>query len=343
MALPNSNISVAMVRNELGASTNNVGQLCIHPNINKWSKWKPVRHPKVGVLTYEDFISTNFGISFNRYPTGNQVKAAIDTENETWPYARPRGGDFNEPFRIGDFRGYDHTAVPPVGIGVGSSGGVPYSVNMGIDFDPVDPFLPPDISDYYWAITFQKADNSLYTVYSDYTVGDIDGFSYNIDKDFLGYGTSVAFYYLVPIVAYDPNIWNPTNLHLRDVSAFGGCIAYPLGINRSIIQYLSISDSIHWDITSREYIGAPAFSLTWTLTCTVDQPVTIEVISCICTYEGDLGGSFQQNLTNAWGTFSLSPEQEKSVTRGTINTSGAASIEIQYTVGGENFVRVVPV
>ena len=41
MALP-SNISVAMVKAELGASTNDVGQLCIHPNING-GKWKPVR------------------------------------------------------------------------------------------------------------------------------------------------------------------------------------------------------------------------------------------------------------------------------------------------------------
>ena len=47
MALPDSNISVAMVKAELGASTNNVGQLCIHPNINKWSKWKPVSFNKV--------------------------------------------------------------------------------------------------------------------------------------------------------------------------------------------------------------------------------------------------------------------------------------------------------
>lgn len=38
MALPNTNLSVAMVRKELGAATNNVEQLCIHPNINMWSK-----------------------------------------------------------------------------------------------------------------------------------------------------------------------------------------------------------------------------------------------------------------------------------------------------------------
>ena len=38
MALPKSNASVAMVKSELGAATNKVGQLCIHPNVNKWSK-----------------------------------------------------------------------------------------------------------------------------------------------------------------------------------------------------------------------------------------------------------------------------------------------------------------
>ena len=41
MALPNSNLEIGMVRGALGAATNNVGQLCIHPNVNKWSKRKP--------------------------------------------------------------------------------------------------------------------------------------------------------------------------------------------------------------------------------------------------------------------------------------------------------------
>ena len=69
MALPNTNISVAMVRDELGASTNDVGQLCIHPNINKWSKWKPVRHPSKTKLTEEELKSTDFGLGHGT--TGN--------------------------------------------------------------------------------------------------------------------------------------------------------------------------------------------------------------------------------------------------------------------------------
>lgn len=38
MALPNSNITTTMVANELGTSSRDVGYLCTHEGINKWSK-----------------------------------------------------------------------------------------------------------------------------------------------------------------------------------------------------------------------------------------------------------------------------------------------------------------
>ena len=38
MALPLTGVSVSLVRSTLGASTNDVGLLCTHPNINRWSK-----------------------------------------------------------------------------------------------------------------------------------------------------------------------------------------------------------------------------------------------------------------------------------------------------------------
>ena len=111
MALPNTNISVAMVKAELGAATNDVGRLCIHPNINKWSKWKPVRHTKVTPLTEEDLNSIVYGLN---------VPVTFDNDYlialEEWGYNRPRGGDNNppEPYRLADFRNYNHGAYSPI-------------------------------------------------------------------------------------------------------------------------------------------------------------------------------------------------------------------------------------
>ena len=101
MALPNSNISVAMVKAELGAATNDVGQLCIHPNINKWSKWKPVRHSSVNPLTVTQLENTGCGLSRN---------GMYEIE-----YLKPTGGA-TSPYRLSDFRNYNHTAVPPVSV-----------------------------------------------------------------------------------------------------------------------------------------------------------------------------------------------------------------------------------
>lgn len=105
MALPSSNISVAMVKAELGAATNDVGQLCIHPNVNKWSKWKPVRHSSVNPLTVTQLENTGCGLSRN---------GMYEIE-----YLKPTGGA-TSPYRLDDFRNYNHVAIPPVNVEITS-------------------------------------------------------------------------------------------------------------------------------------------------------------------------------------------------------------------------------
>ena len=51
--LPTSNLSVSSVRNALGVSTTNIGALCTSPNINMWSRRKPVRDSRIN-LSYSD-------------------------------------------------------------------------------------------------------------------------------------------------------------------------------------------------------------------------------------------------------------------------------------------------
>ena len=131
MALPNSNISVAMVKAELGASTNDVGRLCIHPNINKWSRWKPVRHGSINPITEEQLKSVLFGLS-----------------NSTSSNYIPPTGGVSSPFRLSDFSNYNHYAYPPVYVEIISVNGQtspPYNIFKGSRANIVFKLIPGDI------------------------------------------------------------------------------------------------------------------------------------------------------------------------------------------------------
>jgi hypothetical protein len=107
MALPNSNISVAMVKAELGAATNDVGQLCIHANVNKWSKRKPVNHSSVEPLTEAQFATLKYGI--NIFELSSTVGPTYNTRN--WTYNKPTT---LSPKRLTDFSQYEHNAPVPL-------------------------------------------------------------------------------------------------------------------------------------------------------------------------------------------------------------------------------------
>lgn len=113
MALPNDKISTSLVGNTIGSGSRDVGTLCTHPNINKWSKWKPVRRNNVTGITYTDLQAVNYGLVV---PTSSTTPEEAITKE--YAYNRPRGGIFNEMYRLGDFRNYNHEAISPTyGIG----------------------------------------------------------------------------------------------------------------------------------------------------------------------------------------------------------------------------------
>ncbi len=110
MALPNTNISVAMVKAEIGASSNDVGQLCIHPNVNKWSKWKPVRYNSPSPITEAELRSKKYGFDIQY-----GFKADSTILSTAWGYLKPRGaGTPNEHYRLTDFANYNKLAIMPI-------------------------------------------------------------------------------------------------------------------------------------------------------------------------------------------------------------------------------------
>ena len=114
MALPTTGITTSMVRNILGESTNSVGALCTSLNINMWSKRKPVIDNRVEV-PFAD-VGKSSGVAAEGAGWGLNVPGWIGDDNAITTYNRPFGG-VNSPFRLGDFRGYEHTAKNPIRIG----------------------------------------------------------------------------------------------------------------------------------------------------------------------------------------------------------------------------------
>ena len=131
MALPTTNITTMMVRNELGETSNNVSALCKSLNINMYSKYKPTRHTAPFTDNWfegkidNDYYSgaTPYGI-YKSYsgmfmpgtaPTVGMPVAPFAgvgmrelAKNAKWYYLPPRGNAYNEYYRLGDFRGYQH-------------------------------------------------------------------------------------------------------------------------------------------------------------------------------------------------------------------------------------------
>ncbi len=104
MALHTAGISTSLVASTIGAGSNDVGTLCTHSNVNMWSKRKPVRDYRSVVPFEEVGLADNCGLVL--YPfTGDDTKITYYNKPGTWV---DQFGQHTTPFRLGDFRGYEH-------------------------------------------------------------------------------------------------------------------------------------------------------------------------------------------------------------------------------------------
>ena len=104
MALGTTGISTTLVANTIGVGGNDVGTLCTSSKINKWSKWKPVSYQTMGSLTLDQLKEINYGLTTTPVTNPDDL-----TE---WLCIRPSGGS-SSPYRLGDFRNYNHAATSP--------------------------------------------------------------------------------------------------------------------------------------------------------------------------------------------------------------------------------------
>jgi hypothetical protein len=90
-------LTVTAVKTLLGTASNDVSYLCTVSTINKWSRYKPVSG------AWPQSSNGNYGLNLS-----------------DWSYIKP-----SSSYRLGDFRGYEHTGLMPIVYSINSNNTVP--------------------------------------------------------------------------------------------------------------------------------------------------------------------------------------------------------------------------
>ena len=130
-------VSIYDVQQALSTSENREGGLCTHANINMWAKYKPVILNQINTTDEWDFTNNRWkdnaswfqgrtGVcGITPYETTNFANIISQTNNNSndsnngWVYNKPTGGA-SSPYRLMDFAGYNHNALPAVSNFAGS-------------------------------------------------------------------------------------------------------------------------------------------------------------------------------------------------------------------------------
>lgn len=121
--LPDTNLKGDDIRDTLNAnggsvSNNTLSFFTESANINWSSKYKPVRYPAdfPSKSEYWRAEDGNCGLSPASTTSYSSIPSMMDGDMNGWTYNPPRGVTSyrNEPYRLGDFRGYAPKAVPMV-------------------------------------------------------------------------------------------------------------------------------------------------------------------------------------------------------------------------------------
>lgn len=111
-------VSIDDVKTVLGESSNDLATLCKSSKINMWAKYKPTVYPSPFPDDWYKAKDGNYGINItvnNAKSNWTDLVAEYSKTNNGYTniYNRPTGGA-SAPYRLGDFRGYFHSANPEV-------------------------------------------------------------------------------------------------------------------------------------------------------------------------------------------------------------------------------------
>lgn len=122
MSLSNNKITAPVSIDDLkslfGEPSGTLATLCKSSKINVWAKYKPTVYPSPFPDDWYKSKDGNYGLNItvdNRVSSWSALVAEYSKANNGYSniYIRPSGGA-TSPYRLGDFRGYNHKAKPEI-------------------------------------------------------------------------------------------------------------------------------------------------------------------------------------------------------------------------------------
>jgi len=328
---PDTGISIKDIQTVLVDGSPDVGNLCKSSSINKWAKYKPVRHSNIGTVSDAERVAVNQGLSITKYET----LASLTTgwEND-YVYLQPRGRTNNEWFRMMDFNEYIHSAKCPVSRFTCVNEGA--MVYEGVDLiarlylDPTAPAgsillsdLSPDsvpLTQYYWGVIIQNG--STYRIVTQSTpVGTTSASHQELTLTLpSSYFTTGNNYIVYPVFSYNP---------ITTITTGGDYRAGLFSVPNTTPSYFHV-----YPITLVVSVGITDFSMfvgagryTWSITAAMqvnmNTTTTAEILYRIYdgAYDpetGTIGGSVVASGTFYYGQIAQAPNQTVETISGTI-------------------------
>lgn len=84
---------------------------CKSSVLNMWSKYKPTRYAKIGIMSDADFAAAQYSLNIPVFYSLHELGQAILAGTSVWGYNKPIGGNAS-PYRLADFNGYEHSTYP---------------------------------------------------------------------------------------------------------------------------------------------------------------------------------------------------------------------------------------
>jgi len=310
MALLINNITTTMVRNELGESTNSVGQLCISPSISMWSPKKPY-----------SIVAPANAETDGLYP---RVHGLWRLKNGAVIYKKPSGGA-SDPYRLGDFRGYRNSDAPPCRAEIISPSTMieGFTANLRIKLhtgvinpttltDKTNP-IKREMGEGYGGIAIAARGKSVGNIVSSNDVFSGDGTENTVQID----SNLFDLYYVQRTVEGTYTIVGGTAPYLiEDLSYRDAISVQPFGVEFGDIGFL-------WVDFGQPMGPIARLSIQLTNTTTSTRTATVVVTA---------------TLTNADGTRNISPPQGQITLEGGESGAYTANFTTQFVTQGSNTI-----
>lgn len=332
-------VSIGDLQTVFGTARNDIGQIIVNEDINKWAKFKPLRSNKLGVLTDAERVELNQGLVMTKYTSPADFIAGYEND---YAYLRPRGkATYNEWFRFLDFNGYNHLAEGPVSsfacpsgdvienqdiivrLYLNPSSQVPTGSLLWSDFDPEEDHL---MSEYYFGVIIKTVGSSTYRVL---TMDTPIGTGYPIQEMALTLPASLftlmESYTIYPILSYTP--YTTVTQQSAYVTGFYSVPdAEPRTIQiRTVLIMVSIAIT-DFTATSGSLPGRWSWSLTGAMQVNAGTTVTGEILYRIYegTYDPETGhysGDIIESGQFYYGQIPMAPSQVTHTITGTKRTT----------------------